>query len=304
MVTLLATVLIHIARAALLVFGVTVLVFILVRAIPGDAVDVLAIEGGLTDSQAEAMRAGLGLTASWLDQFTAWCLSALRGELGESLRFHVPVADLLLQAIPVTLALGAASLATGFVLAVAIALIATLRPRSIVASLVDILNIWSIAIPTFCAGLVAILVFSLWLGWLPVLGNFLVPVIILGLDAAGQIVKPLHEEMKELGTAVYIRTARAKGLHPLKIVIGHILPAAAPVLLAMTGLVAASFIGGALTMEVLFGLPGVGSLAFNAVNGRDYPLIQAVVLFLAVAVILINALTDLAQRLVDPRPER
>ncbi len=302
--TTVLTVLWHLTRAATLIAGITILVFLLVRVVPGDVVDVLAIEGGLTDAQAEALRANLGLTVSWFDQFRAWCIGVLQGDFGESLRFRVPAADLLWHAIPVTLRLAAASLLLGFVLAVSVSLLATLRPQSVFVSLVDALNIWSISVPTFCAGLVGILVFSLWLGWLPVLGNFLVPVIILGVDAAGQIVKPLHEEMKELGTAAYVRTARAKGLHPLRIVIVHVLPAAAPVLLAMTGLIAASFIGGALTMEVLFGLPGVGSLAFNAINGRDYPLIQAVVLFLAVSVILINFATDLAHRLIDPRPER
>ena len=300
--TLLLTVLSHVARALLLVAGITVLIFVLVRVVPGDVIDVLAIEGGLTEAQAEAMRADLGLTASWFDQFRAWCIGALQGDLGESLRFRVPAADLLLHAVPTTLQLAGASLLFGFLLAVTVALLATLWPRSLFVWLVDALNIWSIAVPTFCSGLIAILVFSLWLGWLPVLGNFIVPVIILGIDAAGQIVKPLHEDLKELGTAAYIRTARATGLHPLRIVALHVLPAAAPVLIAMTGLVSASFIGGALTMEVLFGLPGVGSLAFNAINGRDYPLIQAVVLFLAVSVVLINFATDLAQRFIDPRP--
>lgn len=291
-------------RAGLLIVAITVAVFVLVRVIPGDVVDVLAIEGGLTQTQAEALRADLGLTVSWIDQLRAWSIGAMQGNLGESLRFRVPVADLLVDAIPVTLQLAAASLALGFALAVTAALCALLWPRSIFRSVVDVLNIWSIAVPTFCVGLFSILVFSLWLGWMPVLGNMLVPVVVLGVDAAGQIVKPLHEEMKELGTAAYVRTARAKGLHPVRIVVVHVLPAAAPVLLAMTGLVAASFIGGALTMEVLFGLPGVGSLAFNAVTGRDYPLVQVVVLFLALSVVLINAATDLAQRLIDPRPER
>lgn len=302
--TALLTILWHIARATLLIVAITVAVFVLVRVVPGDAVDVLAIEGGLTEAQADAIRANLGLTVSWWEQFRVWSIGAVQGDLGASLRFHVPATELLLRAIPVTLKLAAASLLLGLALALAAALLATLRPRPAYIAVVDALNIWSISVPTFCAGLVAILVFSIWLDWLPVLGNFIIPVIILGVDAAGQIVKPLHEEMKELGTAAYIRTARAKGLHPLRIVIAHVLPAAAPVLLAMTGLVAASFVGGALTMEVLFGLPGVGSLAFNAVTGRDYPLVQAVILFLAISIILINTVTDLAQRLIDPRPER
>ena len=294
----------HALRALFLVAGVTVLVFLLVRAVPGDVVDVLGAEGGLTEAQALALREELGIAGSWAEQFLAWCRAALHGDLGHSLRYRVPVAELVWDALPVTLALAGASLLAGFLLAIALALAATLWPRSLFPRLVDALNMGSIAVPTFCAGLVAILIFSLWLGWLPVIGNFVVPVMVLGLDAAGQIVKPLYEDMKELETAAYIRTARAKGLHPIRIAAFHVLPSAAPILLAMTGLIAASFIGGALTMEVLFGLSGIGSLAFSAINGRDYPVIQAVVLLLAVSVVLINAATDLIQRLIDPRPQR
>ncbi|ATU95205.1 ABC transporter permease [Phyllobacterium zundukense] len=298
-----ATYLSHLGRSVLLIAAVSILVFLMVRVVPGDAVDVLAIQGGLTQEQSEAMREDLGLTASWLEQYRNWLLGALRGDLGSSLRYRVPAADLLVNALPVTMALAGASVLLGLVLGVVTALLATLWPRSVFVPLVDVLNIWSIAVPTFCSGLLAVLVFSLWLGWLPVIGNFIVPIVILGVDAAGQIVKPLHEELKELGTAPHIRTARAKGLSPARILLAHILPSTAPLLLAMISVVSASFIGGVLTMEVLFGLPGIGSLTFNSISGRDYPLIQAVVLFLAIAVILINFATDLVLRLIDPRPE-
>lgn len=300
---LLATISAQVARALVLVTGIVVMVFVLVRFVPGDAVDVLAIQGGFTEEQAEALRDEVGLSASLLRQFHLWSTDALQGDFGLSLRFRQPVADLLAHAVPVTLKLAGASLLLGMVLALSLALLATLKLHPLLVSMVDALNVWSISVPTFCAGLAGIFVFSLWLGWMPVLGNYVIPVVVLGLDAAGQLVKPLHEELKELSTAAHIRTARAKGLHPARIVARHLLPSAAPVFLALAGVVTGSFIAGALTMEVLFGLPGVGSLAFNAINGRDYPLIQVVVLFLAISVILVNTATDVAQRLIDPRPE-
>lgn len=172
------------------------------------------------------------------------------------------------------------------------------------AALVDAVNIWSIALPTFCVGVVGILVFSIWLGWLPVLGSMVLPVLIIGIDNAGQIVKALFEELREASTSAHVRTARAKGLGPLRIAFRHLLPTALPVALALSGLVLAGLVAGTLTMEILFGLPGLGSLTLNAIHGRDYPVIQAAIVVIALALVLINALADMLHRLIDPRPAR
>lgn len=288
------------ARALGLILGIAVLVFLLVRVIPGDVVDVMNREGGLTEAQAAEIRAELGLAASLPAQFLAWTGQALQGDLGLSLRFRRPVADLILHALPVTLWLTAMSFAVGLVLGVGAALAAILRPVPS-AGLVHGLNLWSIAVPTFCAGLGAILVFVLWLGWLPLLGNYWLPTLIVGVDIAGQLAKPLHEDLKESLSANFIRTARAKGVHPVWIVWRHLLPNALTVVLALSGVILAGLIGGTLTMEVLFGLSGIGKLALDSVLGRDYPLIQAVVVVLASAVVLINALTEATARWLDPR---
>jgi peptide/nickel transport system permease protein len=136
------------------------------------------------------------------------------------------------------------------------------------------------------------------------MGQWLSPVLILAIDIAGQVVKPLLEDLKEAATASHIRTARAKGLSPARIVLRHLLPNALTTVVALGGLILAGMIGGALTMEVLFGLPGLGSLAYQAISGRDYPVIQAVVLVFAAGVVVVNALADLAQRALDPRLRR
>jgi ABC-type dipeptide/oligopeptide/nickel transport systems, permease components len=160
------------------------------------------------------------------------------------------------------------------------------------------------ALPTFCVGVVGILVFSIWLGWLPVLGGLLLPVLIIGIDNAGQIVKPLFEELQEAATAAHVRTARAKGLGPLRIALFHLLPAAVPVAMALSGLVLAGLISGTLTMEVLFGRSGIGSLVLNAIHGRDYPVIQAAVVVIALGLVAINAVVDLLHHWIDPRVAR
>ncbi|MBL0930275.1 MAG: ABC transporter permease, partial [Alphaproteobacteria bacterium] len=119
-----------------------------------------------------------------------------------------------------------------------------------------------------------------------------------------QIVKPFREELKEASAAPYVRAAKARGESPARIVLAHLLPNAAPVAIALSGLILAGLIGGTLTMEVLFGLPGLGTLALQAIQGRDYPVIQAAILLFAVAIVVVNAATDLLQRLLDPRLRR
>ena len=291
-------------RQAMLLAGIAIAVFLLIRIVPGDVVDSMALEGSLDDEAIAALRAELGLDAGTLTQFRIWASRALIGDFGNSLRFDRPASELILAALPTTLGLAALALAAGLVLGIVMAAAAALWPGSAMPSLVEILNLWSIALPTFCVGLAAILVFSVWLGWLPVIGQWLSPVLILAVDIAGQVAKPLHEDLKEAGTASHIRTARAKGLSPARIVLRHLLPNALTTVVALGGLILAGLIGGALTMEVLFGLPGLGTLAYQAISGRDYPVIQAVVLVFAAGVVMVNWATDAIQRSLDPRLRR
>ena len=288
-------------RQAMLLAGIAIAVFLLIRIVPGDVVDSMALEGSLDDDAIAALRAELGLDAGTLTQFRIWASRALIGDFGNSLRFDRPASELILAALPTTLGLAALALAAGLALGIVMAAAAALWPGSAVPSLVEILNLWSIALPTFCVGLAAILVFSVWLGWLPVIGQWLSPVLILAVDIAGQVAKPLHEDLKEAATASHIRTARAKGLSPARIVLRHLLPNALTTVVALGGLILAGLIGGALTMEVLFGLPGLGTLAYQAISGRDYPVIQAVVLVFAAGVVMVNWATDAIQRGLDPR---
>ena len=291
-------------RAAALVAVITLVAFLCIRAVPGDVVDVLAAQGDLTAAQQAELRAEMGLDAPLHAQFGAWLAQAAQGEFGTSLRFGQPVGELFLQALPATLRLGLGGFAVGLGLALALALGALAAPRSPLPALVQAVNIWSIAVPTFCVGIAALLVFSIWLGWLPAVGHYALPSAILGLDIAGQLVKPMYDELREAQAAPHLRTARAKGLHPLRIGLFHLLPSALPVLLALSSVVLAGALGGTLTLEVLFGLPGIGSLALHAIHGRDWPLLQAAVVFLAAAVVLVNGVAELLHRLLDPRPRR
>lgn len=292
---------ISLLRAAALVAAITLIVFLLIRAVPGDVVDVLSSQGDLTPAQQAAMRADLGLDGTVAQQFLHWLRHAAAGDLGQSVRFGRPVIGMVENAIPTTIAFAAAAFSVGLGLALVLALGALMAPRSPLPSLVEAINLWSIAVPTFVAGVAAILIFSIWLGWLPVIGNMVAPVVILSLDIAGQLAKPLLEELREARLAPHVRAARARGIHPVLVAVRHVLPKAVPVLLALSSISLASLIGGTMTMEALFGLPGLGSLVLNAVQGRDYPVLQAVVMVLALGVVMINAAADLARRMTDPR---
>ncbi|ESR24917.1 ABC transporter permease [Lutibaculum baratangense] len=292
------------ARMSLQAIGIVVLVFFMCRIVPGDAVDRLALEGNLTAAQETRLRAEMGLDRSLPVQFADWAGSALQGDFGVSLRYHRPVSEMLANALPSTLRLAFLSFLVGLAIAVGIAVAAVMTGSRWLAGLVNLVNVWAIALPTFCVGVIAILVFSIWLGWLPVLGGLLMPVMIIGIDNAGQIGKPLFEELREAATSAHVRTARAKGLRPWRIALFHLLPTALPVALAMSGLVLAGLVAGTLTMEILFGLPGLGSLMLNAIHGRDYPVVQAAITVAAVGLVVVNALIDLVHHTIDPRLSR
>ncbi|MCZ0734536.1 ABC transporter permease [Phreatobacter sp. AB_2022a] len=293
----LASLLRGLAQAAFIVM----LTFFLCRVMPGDVVDVLGLEGGLTAEQQAEMRHSLGLDQPLPAQFATWISRAAAGDFGRSIRFDRPVGEMLATALPVTAWLAALSFCFGVALALLLATAATAWPARWLDAAIDGVNTWSIAVPTFCAGVLAILVFSIWLGWLPVIGGLLVPVLVIGLDNAGQVVKSLREELREAVALPHVRTARAKGLSPWRIAFAHVLPSAMPVVLALSGLVLGGLVAGSLTMEILFALPGLGSLTLNAIHGRDYPIILAAVTLIAVALVAINTIVDMLHRLIDPR---
>lgn len=292
------------ARSLLLVSGITVLVFLLLRVVPGDIVELLASEGGFTSSQMDEVRRELGLDRPWPEQLAIWIANALTGDFGISLRFQRPISEMMLAALPATLRLGAFAFAIGLVLGIGAALAAAIWPRSPWRTIVEALNVWSVAFPTFCVGFAFILVFVLWLRWTPLIGNLWLPALVLGIDIAGQIAKPLLEDIEEARQSPYVRTALAKGVPQNLIILRHVLPNALPSLLALTGLVLGGLAGGTVTMEVLFGHNGLGRLTLDSVLGRDYTVTQAGVVVIASAVVLSNGFVAMLGALFDPRRKR
>ena len=286
------------------ILSIAFVIFLLVRVVPGNIADMYAARGDYDAHSVTQIRERLGLNESLPSQFGQWARHAVQGDLGESMRFGTPVGAMLTGALPSSLVLAAASLLFGLTLGLTLAVLGLVYPKSRAVSCIEALNIWSIAVPTFCTGIIGILIFSVGLKWLPIRGQMLLPILIVGMDVAGQIVKPLYIELKETSNAAFVRTARAKGLSRWRIAWRHILPNSLSVIVALSGVILSGLIGGTLTVEVLFSLPGVGSLTLEAIRGRDYPVIQASVLALAFSVVLVNLLTVFLHRLIDPRLAR
>jgi peptide/nickel transport system permease protein len=284
------------AQGLAITFGL----FLIFGAIPGDVVDVWASAGDLDAAQQAALRAELGLDLPAWRRFLAWVAAALAGDLGTSQRFGQPVGPMLWEAVEASLQLGALSGGLGLLLAFGLCLAQAAGSR-MARLAVEAINLWSIALPTFCVGVAALLLFSVWLGWLPAIGGLLAPVIILGIDNAGQLAKPLSEEVAEVAALPHVMAARARGLSPLWLARWHILPLAAPVAVSLSGVMLAGLLGGTLTMELLFGLPGMGALVLNGIHGRDQPVVLAGLVLAALAIVLVNALTALALAALDPR---
>lgn len=290
----------HLGRA-LLQSGLILLgLFALFGSLPGDVVDVMALNGDLDAGQMEALRAEMGLDRGVLPRFLDWLAAAARGEFGKSQRFGQPVSDMLAGAMAVTLQLAALSGAMGIGLALALSVGVAFGSR-VARRAVDTLNLWSIAVPTFCAGVAALLLFSVHLGWLPALGSLVAPVLILALDNGGQVAKPLAEEVAEVAVRPHVTAARARGLGPAALAWWHVLPLAAPVGVALAGIMVASLFAGTLTMEVLFGLPGIGALVLQGIQGRDEPVVLAGLSVIALAIVAVNALAGAIQSLLEPR---
>ena len=288
-------------RNLLFICAITIAIFLLVRVVPGDIVDVLSSEGDLTHQEQQALREKLGLDTSWTSQLVTWAGKVRQGDFGKSLRFNQPVKDMVLNAFPVTLHITAASFFFGLLIAIFLAVIAVAAPESRLAAFVEGLTLWSIAIPTFCVGVGLILIFCLWLRWMPILGNTSLAIVVIALDFAGTIVKPLYEELKETSSALFVRTAKSKGLSYWRVTFCHILPNSVSVVLALCGVCLGIMITGSITVEVLFGLSGLGKLLFEAVSGRGYPVIQAVSLGFAITLVCINTAVQILQHRIDPR---
>jgi peptide/nickel transport system permease protein len=295
--------------------GVVLTTFILMRAVPGDVVtNLVGLEGNVSPERMAEMRRMFGLDLPIHVQFGQWFGAALQGDLGSSLRTSRPIVQDLLLRFPVTLELTFLSLVIALVIAIPLGIVAAVRRGSVVDFLVSVFALLGLSIPGFFLGILLILLFSLRLGMLPPAGfvpvqdslwanlkNMILPSLSLGLVLAAAITRIVRSSMLEVLNRDYIRTARAKGLSERIVTYRHALRNALIPVVTVVGLQFGTLLGGAVIIEQVFSLPGVGRFALEGINLRDYPVVQGAVLLIAAAFILVNLLVDVIYSLIDPR---
>lgn len=300
------------AVAATLLF-VSVLVFVVVRVLPGDPA--LLIMGPEGDPEATArLRRDLGLDDPLAVQYAAWLARAVRGDLGTSIQYEVPVGRLILSRLPVSLPL--TSLAALFMVATAIPLgvYAATRHRRAGDYLTMIVSQLGIAIPSFWTGLLLILFFSVHLGWVrsggfdgwgeglgPGLRSLLLPAAALGFFQAAVLVRATRSAVLDVLREDYVRTARAKGAGERRVIARHAFRNAMIPVVTVAGVQLGQLMAGSIILESVFALPGLGRLALGAISARDLPVVQGVTLFVAASIVVINFAVDVAYAFLDPR---
>jgi len=295
----------RLSAALLVMLGACTLVFLLIHLVPGDPVDAMLGETARAADR-EALRAALGLDAPLWQQYLAYLRGLAQLDLGTSLTEQRPVASILAERLPPTLILATASLVLALVIAIPLGLLAARYQHQWVDSLAMGFSLLGVAVPNFWLGPLLILVFSLLLGWTPVSGmrqpgSLILPAVTLGTGLAAVLARMLRNSLLEVLGDDYIRTARAKGLSAGAVLWRHALRNAWLPVLTLIGLQLGALLAGAVITETIFAWPGIGSLMVEAIQARDFPVVQGTVLLIAALYVLVNTLTDLAYASVDPR---
>jgi len=291
--------------AAGVIVGVLCLVFLLLHVVPGDPVEVMLGESAQPTDK-EALRQALGLDQPLHVQLGRYINNVLHLEFGRSLYSGRHISELLLERFPATIELTLGALAMALCLAVPLGVLAALKKNSLWDFGTMGFALLGISIPNFWLGPILILVGALWVGWFPVSGregplSLFLPALTLGTAMAAILSRMIRSTLLEVLTEDFIRTARAKGLAESTIIIRHGLRNALLPVITLLGLQLGALLGGAVITETVFSWPGVGSLIIEAIQRRDYPVVQAAVLLISLSYVLVNVLTDVAYTLIDPR---
>ena len=298
-------------------FFASVIVFVTVRLIPGDIIDLMMSQNDISAGKKdrEALQAALGLDQPMYLQYFRWIGAILfSGDMGKSLWQNTPVTEQLLQRLPVTFELGLLSLLVALTVAIPIGVYSAIRQDTAGDYVTRSFSILMLAVPSFWLGTLVMVFPSIWWGWSPQirfvpftqdpiqnLSQMIVPSIILGCSLSAITMRLTRTMMLEVLRQDYVRTAWAKGLSEKLVVMRHALRNALIPVVTLIGLQAPILIGGAVIMEQIFVIPGMGLLLLEAVSQRDYPIITGVFLVVGLAVMLINLIVDLSYGLLDPK---
>ena len=300
------------------IFLVSILVFAVVRSIPGDVIDAMMYEmaqlTAMDDDVRDIIRHRLGLDLPVHVQYGRWIGGVLRGDLGLSLRGEVPITPRILSRFPVTFELGVLAVIIGLLISLPIGIYSAIRQNTIGDYAGRGIAVTFISVPTFWTATMVMIYPSIWWGWSPSmelipfaedplgnLGMFLVPAAILGTVLSGTTMRMTRTMALEVLRQDYIRTAWSKGLKEKIVVMRHVLKNALIPVVTIVGFQLPILIGGSVILEQIFVLPGIGTLLLDAIQKRDYPIVSGINLFIATTVVIINLLVDLTYAYLDPR---
>ncbi|MBQ1049039.1 ABC transporter permease [Verrucosispora sp. WMMD703] len=300
-------------QSAVVLLGVTLVVFLLLQLVPGDPVRVAL--GTRFDPQTyEALRARAGLDQPLVVQYFDYLRRALTGDLGVSFRSGRPVTAIVLERLPATLSLAVTAVVFAMAIAFPLGIVSAIRSGSLVDHAARVFSQFGVSVPDFWMGIMGILLFSGVLGWLPPSGyvaltedpgrwasHVALPAATVGLVTASILTRFIRSSMLEVLSEDYVRTAEAKGLRTRVVVLRHVLRNALIPVVTVVAVQLASLLGGVIVIEVLFAWPGIGRLTYDAVAARDYPVLQGAVLLVAALFLLVNLLVDILYARLDPR---
>jgi ABC-type dipeptide/oligopeptide/nickel transport system permease component len=289
----------------IVIFGVLLLTFLLIHLVPGDPVEVMLGESA-SMADRETLRAELGLNQPLIQQFGSYLSKLSHGDLGSSIHTKTPIIELIKARYPATLKLAVLSLIIGLLIGIPIGIYAALKANHWQDFVVTIVSVRFSAMPAFWLGPMLMLVFAVWLGWLPVSGmeshtSIILPAITLGFGLSAILTRMTRTSLLEVLNDDFIRTARAKGLSEKTVIIRHALRAALLPIITIVGLQMGSLLAGTVITETIFSWDGIGRLLVESIEKRDYPVTQACVLVVALSYVLVNLFTDVIYRFADPR---
>ncbi|MDA2932639.1 ABC transporter permease [Nitrospinae bacterium AH-259-F20] len=287
------------------VIGVVTVVFLIVHFIPGDPVEIMLGEQAQAVDK-EALRRQMGLDKPLHVQYVDFLARLARGDLGRSLHTKRPVLESIKDRLPATIELAVAAMVVALVLAIPLGLLSAYKKDTVVDQGSMLFALLGISMPNFWLGPLLIIVFSVKLGWFPVSGrgslaHVVLPAITLGTAMAAILTRMTRASMLDVIQSDYITTARAKGVRESRVVLKHAFRNALIPVVTIVGLQIGGLLAGSIITETIFAWPGIGRLAIQAINARDYPLVQGCVLVIALGYVLVNFLTDLLYGLIDPR---
>ncbi len=288
-----------------ILFGVSILIFLLIRLVPGDPAR-LVIGPEATGDQVTLLRHQWGLDQPLPVQYFYWLRHALHGDFGRSIVSRVPARQEIFSRFPATLALTLASMAVSIVLGLCFGIVAAVKHNTLFDRASMVLALLGVCTPSFWLGLMLLIVFSVKLGWLPPFGkggiaHLVLPALTLGTGASAIIARVTRSSMLEVLTEDYVRTARAKGLAARAVITGHALKNALIPIVTILGLEFGGLLSGAVIVETIFAYPGLGLLLINSINNRDFPIVQGALLLFAFQFVLVNLLVDILYARIDPR---